>query len=178
VVSSDSHRLHEEVIAAGGIIQEGRLERWNVTQTAEVLAAASNAEAPDSIRQRLADLWPQLTRPLLAALEARGRDRTDSIRKQLADRAADETVKITAILRELEAAIRAEINSPPDLQLPLFTDAERDQEQRNRDALAGRLAELPAELARETEAICRRYADPQPRLFPVAVTFLVPEGLA
>ena len=178
VVSSDSHRLHEEVIAAGGIIQEGRLERWNVTQTAEVLAAASNAEAPDSIRQRLADLWPQLTRPLLAALEARGRDRTDSIRKQLADRAEDETAKITAILRELEAAIRAEINSPPDPQLPLFTDAERDQEQRNRDALAGRLAELPVELARETEAIRRRYADPQPRLFPVAVTFLVPEGLA
>ena len=34
VVSSDSHRLHEELIAAGGIIQEGRLERWNVTQTA------------------------------------------------------------------------------------------------------------------------------------------------
>jgi hypothetical protein len=136
VVSSDSHRLHEEVIAAGGIIQEGRLERWNVTQTAEVLAAASNAEPPDSIRQRLAALWPQLTRPLLAALEARGRDRTDSIRKQLADRAEDETAKITAILRELEAAIRAEIGRAPDPQLPLFTDAERDQEQRNRDFLA------------------------------------------
>ena len=56
--------------------------------------------------------------------------------------------------------------------------AERDQEQRNRDFLASRLDQLPAELARETEAIRRRYADPQPRLFPVAVTFLVPEGLA
>lgn len=178
VVSSDSHRLHEEVIAAGGIIQEGRLERWNVTQTAEVLVAAGNGQPPDSIRQRLAALWPQLTRPLLAALEARGRDRTDSIRKQLADRAEDETVKITAILRELEAAIRAEIGRAPDPQLPLFTDAERDQEQRNRDFLASRLAELPVELARETEAIRRRYADPQPRLFPVAVTFLVPEGLS
>jgi hypothetical protein len=114
---------------------------------------------------------------LLAALDARGRDRTDSIRKQLADRAEDETAKITAILRELETAIRTEIGRAPDQQLSLFTDAERDQEQRNRDSLAGRLAELPAELARETEAIRRRYADPQPRLFPVAVTFLVPEGL-
>lgn len=177
VVSSDSHRLHEEVIAAGGVIQEGRLERWNVTQTAEVLAAAGNAEPPDSIRQRLAGLWPQLTRPLLAVLDARGRDRTDSIRKQLADRAEDETGKITAILRELETAIRTEIQRAPDPQLSLFTDAERDQEQRNRDSLAARLSELPAELARETEAIRRRYADPQPRLFPVAVTFLVPEGL-
>jgi hypothetical protein len=46
VVSSDSHRLHEELIVAGGIVQEGRLERWNVTQTAEVLAAAGNVEDP------------------------------------------------------------------------------------------------------------------------------------
>jgi hypothetical protein len=153
VVSSDSHRLHEEVIAAGGIIQEGRLERWNVTQTAEVLAAAGNAQPPDSIRQRLADLWPQLTKPLLAALDARGRDRTDSIRKQLDARAEDETSKITAILHDLEAAIRSEIGREPDQQLSLFSDAERDQEQRNRDFLAGRLAELPAELVRETEAI-------------------------
>ncbi|MGA2329816.1 MAG: DISARM system SNF2-like helicase DrmD [Bryobacteraceae bacterium] len=178
VVSSDSHRLHEEVITAGGIIQEGRLERWNVTQTAEVLAAALNAEPSDAIRHRLAALWPQLARPLLAALDARGRDRTDSIRKQLADRAEDETAKITAILRELETAIRTEIQRAPDPQLLLFSDAEREQEQRNRDSLAVRLSELPAELARETEAIRRRYADPQPRLFPVAVTFLVPEGLS
>jgi hypothetical protein len=85
---------------------------------------------------------------------------------------------MTVVLLELEAAIRTEVDSPPDQQLSLFTDAERDQEQRNRDFLAARLAEIPAELARETEAIRRRYSDPQPRLFPVAVTFLVPEGLA
>jgi len=178
VVSSDSHRLHEEVITAGGILQEGRLERWNVTQVAEVMAAALNTEPPDSIRNRLAKLWPQIARPLLAALDARGRDRTESIRKQLADRAEDETRKITAVLRELEAGIRAELEREPEPQLSLFTEAEREQEQRNRDFLAARLAELPSELARETEAIRRRYADPQPRLFPVAVTFLVPEGLA
>jgi len=178
VVSSDSHRLHEELITAGGIIREGRLERWNVTQTAEVLAAAGHAEPPDSIRLRLAALWPQLARPLMAALDARGRDRTDSIHKQLADRVEDEIGKITAILRELESAIRTEIQRAPDPQLALFSEAEREQEQRNRDFLAGRLAELPGEIARETEAIRRRYADPQPRLFPVAVTFLVPEGLA
>lgn len=187
VVSSDSHRLHEEVIAAGGIIQDGRLDRWNVTQVNEVLTAATTAAAAsgsqpavvsDQVRARLVALWPQLTRNVLAALEARGRDRTDSIRKQLGDRAEDEVAKITAILRELETAIREEIHRPPDAQLSLFTDAEREQEQRNRDFLAARLTELPAELARETEAVRRRYADPQPRLFPVAVTFLVPEGLA
>jgi superfamily II DNA or RNA helicase len=178
VVSSDSHRLHEEVVTAGGVIQEGRLERWNVGQTAEFLGRATTVEPTETVCRRLSALWPQLARPLLAALDARGRDRTDSIRKQLADREEDETAKITAVLRELEAAIRAEIGRPPDPQLALFTDAEREQEARNRDFLAGRLVELPGELSREIEAIRRRYADPQPRLFPVAVTFLVPEGLA
>lgn len=178
VVSSDSHRLHEELVSAGGVIQEGRLERWNVGQTAEFLARATTVEPPQTVCRRLAALWPQLARPLLAAVDARGRDRTDSIRKQLADRAEDETAKVTAVLRELEATIREEIGRPPDPQLALFTDAERDQEARNRDFLAGRLAELPGELSREIEGIRRRYADPQPRLFPVAVTFLVPEGLA
>ena len=36
---------------------------------------------------------------------------------------------------------------------------------------------IPAEIERETVAIKSRYADPQPRMFPVAVTFLVPEKL-
>ncbi len=31
------------------------------------------------------------------------------------------------------------------------------------------------ELEKEIESVDKRYADPQPRLFPVAVTFLVPE---
>jgi len=34
------------------------------------------------------------------------------------------------------------------------------------------------EIAREEGNIRRRYADPVPRLFPVAVTFLVPERYA
>jgi hypothetical protein len=89
-VSSDSLRLHEELISAGGIIQEGRLERWNVTQTDEYLALGTNTEPLESIRLRLQALWPQLSRPLMAAVDARGKERTESIRKQLAGRADDE----------------------------------------------------------------------------------------
>jgi hypothetical protein len=178
VVSSESLRLHEELISAGGVIQEGRLERWNVTQTNEFLALGTNTEPPESVCLRLQALWPQLSRPLMAAVDARGRERTESIRRQLADRADDEIRKITAVLKELDAAIRIELQRPPNLQLSLFTEAERDQDQRNHDALAARLVELPAETERETKTIRERYADPQPRLFPVAVTFLVPEGLA
>jgi hypothetical protein len=126
----------------------------------------------------LAALWPQLKGSVMSALEARGRDRNDSIRKQLADRSEDEKAKLAAVFRELEAGIRAELSRAPDAQLALFTDSERDQAQRNHDFLITRLKEIPAELVRETEAIRKRYENPQPRLFPVAVTFLVPEGLA
>ncbi len=178
VVSADSHRLHEELITAGGIISDARLERWNVGQVLEFVNLATFDEVPESVQKRLAKVWPQLKRSVMSALETRARDRNDSIRKQLAERAEDELRKLTAVMHELEAAIRAELDRPADPQLALFSDAERDQSDRNHEFLLARMRELPAELARETEVIRRRYADPQPRLFPVAVTFLVPEGLA
>ena len=59
-----------------------------------------------------------------------------------------------------------------------WADDERLQLERNMNALRVRVREIPGEIERETEAIQRRFADPQPRMFPVAVTFLVPERLA
>ena len=55
-----------------------------------------------------------------------------------------------------------------------WTETEKQQRERDIGSLNARLAELPAELAHETEHLRDRYRDPQPRLFPVAVTFLVP----
>ena len=55
---------------------------------------------------------------------------------------------------------------------------EKDQFERNKDFLRDRSKAIPAEIERETMAIKSRYANPQPRLFPVAVTFLVPERMA
>ena len=52
---------------------------------------------------------------------------------------------------------------------------QREQFERNKMALQSRSKEIPAEIERETAAIMARYADPQPRMFPVAVTFLVPQ---
>jgi hypothetical protein len=40
-----------------------------------------------------------------------------------------------------------------------------------------RLEQIPGEIEAEQAAIRDRFADLQPRLFPVAVTFLVPERL-
>src|ERR1022692_4517833 len=82
-----------------------------------------------------------------------------------------------AILLELKKAIDTELNDPEYQQLSLFDDLEKDQFERNKDFLRARSKAIPAEIERETAAVKARYADPQPRMFPVAVTFLVPEKM-
>ena len=55
-----------------------------------------------------------------------------------------------------------------------WTVEEKSQRERDIGSLNNRLKELPAELASEIEHLRDRYRDPQARLFPIAVTFLVP----
>ena len=69
------------------------------------------------------------------------------------------------------------LDAPANLQLQLFSEPEREQLARNRAGLEARLEQIPGEIERETAAIRTRYQDPTPRLFPAAVTFLVPERL-
>ncbi len=85
---------------------------------------------------------------------------------------------MTAILRDLERSIRDELATEFPAQLTLWTDPEREQLERNRESLQARLEQIPREIEREEAAIQARYAGVDPRLFPVAVVFLVPERLA
>ncbi|WP_129676587.1 DISARM system SNF2-like helicase DrmD [Candidatus Chloroploca sp. Khr17] len=179
VLGTDHQRLHEELIVAGGQLREGRFARINLTETQRVLAAATDRPVPAAVQERLAAQWPKHQDALLAALEARMRERAASLEKQLTERRDKEIADITAILGELQRAIATELDEPAisQLMLPDFSDTEREQLARNRDSLRARLAQIPGELAGETAAIRARYANPSPRLFPVAVTFLVPERL-
>ena len=54
---------------------------------------------------------------------------------------------------------------------------ERSQVERDVRSLRARLDAIHGEIAAEQAAIARRYADPTHRLFPAAVTLLVPEGM-
>jgi hypothetical protein len=102
------------------------------------------------------------------------RDRTSSLQRRLAERADKEAQDTAAILTELKRAIERELVEPAYQQLSLFSHPEREQFERNRDFLRARAETIPDEIVRETAAIRARYADPQPRMFPVAATFLVP----
>lgn len=179
VIGGDSHRLHEEIIAAGGFIKDQKWGgRLNVGQTESFLSGATATEPSEPVKARLLELYPALTGPLASALEARMKQMVDGLQKKLADRADKETQDIASILTELKKSIEAELKDPDYIQPMLFDDPEQERFDRNKDAMRARAQEIPAEIKRETAAIRARFANPQARMFPVAVTFLIPEGIA
>ena len=181
VIGGDSQRLHEEIITAGGPIREGRFSRFgSLKEMQDVLASATDEEPADLVKEKLLRLWRYIAEPLHQALEARKNDRTEGLKKMLGERANKEVSDITAILNELRQAIEGQLDDPyyRENYLPGFAPAEQEQFERNVDALRRRLTEIPGEIKKETEAIRARFADPQPRMFPVAVTFLLPRHLA
>jgi hypothetical protein len=180
VTGADGDRLHEEVITAGGVIREGRFRRLNVGELDSALRAATDEPVSATFQDRLVDVWEDVQPSLLQSLDARVNDRIAGMQRLLREREQKETRDIEAILTELARSIDAEllaIDQPEYRQLSLFSNDERDQLRRNVEALRDRRERIEDEIVAEQAVIQARYADPQPRLFPVAVTFLVPERL-
>jgi hypothetical protein len=177
VLGGDNHRLHEEVITAGGALIEGRFQRLNVSETKAALTAATEQPVPASIQERFQALWPKYQESLINALEARKLERTKNLEKHLDELAEKEVNKLTTVMTELQRAIQTELERKdgPQMLLDLGGD-EPGKQQRERDlsALRRRLSEIPEEIQRESAHIRSRFATPTARLFPVAVTWLIP----
>jgi hypothetical protein len=169
--------LHEEVITAGGALIEGRFQRLNVSEAKAAVAATSEQPVPEAIQARFQALWPKYQDSLINALEARKVERTKNLEKHLEELAEKEVNKLTAVMTELQRAIQAELERKdgPQMLLDLGGD-EPGKQQRERDlsALRRRLNEIPEEIQREAAHIRSRFATPTARLFPVAVTWLIP----
>jgi len=178
VLGGDNRRLHEEVISAGGYLREGRFARMNVSETAAALEAALPTLVPQAVQQRLQKIWPSHKEALSSALEARMRERTKNLGEKLAERAEHEIADIKAVLQELERNIREQLHETRQMEFTGWSTPERDQFDRNMDSIRVRLDRIPSEIEQETEAIRKRYTSPTPRLFPVAITYLVPEKIA
>ena len=175
VLGGDNQRIHEEIIMAGGQIREGRFSRMNVGEIQTAAAAATNENAPGFVEDRLKELWARLEAPLAQALEARMTERTKNLQRFLDERSEREVANVTAVMQELERSIRETLDAKDHNQMQFdWTAEEKSQRERDIGSLNNRLKELPGELTREIEHLRSRYRDPQPRLFPVAVTFLVP----
>jgi len=140
----------------------------------------TNVEPSDKVKDVLLDLYPQFAGRLVESLEARVKERKAAIHRTLSARADKEAKDIESILTELKKSIEAELKDAAYIQplLAGFDDPEQERYERNKDAMRARVKEIPDEIRHETEAIRERFADPQARMFPVAVTFLVPEKMA
>jgi superfamily II DNA or RNA helicase len=180
VTGGEGTRLHEEVVVGGGTIEGGRLVRSTEEDLRAWLAAATEEVPPDHVLGRLTGLWPSLTDPLAGVLANRSSAKRRTLAKLIGDRCEEEVTAMEQILAELERSIRAALDdSEYWYQASLFEiEAERNQLRKDKEALAERLASLPATREQETAALRRRYADPVARWFPAAITFLVPASIA
>ncbi len=177
VLGGDNHRLHEEIITAGGALIEGRFSRLNVGETKAALATATDVPAPPAIEARFQALWPKQRDALLTSLEVRRAERTKNLEKNFEELAEKEVNKLKMIMTELQRGIQEHLNAKDDPQLTLDLGGdEPGRQQRDRDlaALRRRLTEIPDEIERESEHIRSRFRNPSARLFPVAVTWLIP----
>jgi hypothetical protein len=177
VLGGDDRRLHEEIVTAGGLLRDGRLSRFNVGQTEAVLRAQTDKSVPAQRLAELKTMWSRIREGVVGTLEARMRERTGGLERQLKEQQEREVTDLKAILDELARTIREELEAQSPVQ-PELPGIEKRQLEVNRQAIRARLEAIPGEIARETKQIRARYANPTPRLFPVAVTFLVPEHLA
>jgi hypothetical protein len=181
VLGGDNHRIHEELISAGGRLREGRFARLNVTETNAALDKGLPDPAPEAVQRRILEIAPSHRDALMSALETRMKDRTENLESIIQRRTEREVDDMTQVLQELDRNIRQELKAydgPEQLHFEGWSTAEQEQFQRNVDSIRARLAQIPDEVEREAAAIRRRYANPSPRLFPVAVTYLVPQKLA
>jgi len=178
VVGDDRHRLHEEIIRAGGLIRQGRFARLAGGQIDSALERSSPVLPAPAILRELQAIWSKIERSLVAALDARKDHRMQFVANALDRRQHKDIEDMTTILQELRRSIEAELQVPEVHQLDLWTAEEKEQLRRNEAGLRARSAAIPSEIEQEATAIRRRYANPEPRLFPVAVTFLVPRAMA
>ncbi len=186
LVGADGVRLHEEVLHAGGWVnQAGRFRRWeNVRAFGQLLgeALATGSPASPAVRARLAGWWPQMHDGLLAALDWRADDRQASLARRLQEREREERDRVVEGLQRFAHTLRGALAEPAaEAENALFSRVEatktRDelaQYRRDRQSWSLRLDQLATERDRELAAIAARYADPQPHRFPVAVVFVVP----
>ena len=182
ITGGDHHRLHEELTLAGGELEHRRFARISQVGKLEALVAQGSPIEPDqALFDVLKDRFERHEDALMAAVEARSRNRLRFLENTLDRRMKSEIADVRTVLDELKASIRKELKSDRQggqLYLPGFSPEEMAQVKKDVHALEARLARIPEERKEEKAAIEKHYANPVDRTFPVAVVFLVPQSQA
>jgi hypothetical protein len=163
-------KLHEELLTAGLAFDGADADRLDEGTIARAVRAASAEGVPEGAIQELHGRWTELQRRLDTELELRRRNRNRALAGDLQKRCAKEQAEIAQVLNALKATLEIALKDPEQLSFD-FDASLRDLHEA---ALRRRVAAIPDEIEQEQAQIARRYADPTVRLFPVAVTLLVP----
>ena len=176
VTGAEGHRLHEEIIQAGGEVKQGRLERLLVTPLAQALDYPTDGPVDEPMQTQVVDLHGQLVDDLDAALRARAADRERSLKESVETRLREEDERFRAVLQELRDHIEQELRA--EKQLSFFdSDEQRGQYRLDREFLAHRLTEIPRQIEEEAAHLARRFREPQARVFPIAAEYRIPKHM-
>ena len=175
ILGGDGHRLHEELISAGGNFDgKGGFRRIDGVAKIKSLMTAPGSDLTDQkVLTEIASLYPKIADKMNSAVASRAQERHTSLQKTLTERADSEGADIERVLLELKKGIEKELEDHRPLQLSLFEETQFDK---NRANLEFRLRQIPEEIAKERKAINDRFAGISSRIFPIAVSFLIPEG--
>lgn len=184
LIGADGKRLHEELVPAGGVLRDGSFTRLGVGDLATSLDTALGPDAnpvraSDGTQHSVMDAWPRVSRNLSAAIDARAKERQDSLERALGRRQKEEETRTTALLDAFKIALTNAIAAEDDPQQLSFADLEPDERQQltaDRAAWQERLDKLPREREEELARIAERYSQVEFFTFPAAVVHLVPAG--
>ena len=179
VTGGNHHRLHEELTEAGGYLRDTGFRREErVTEVRLWLEESLPATISDATLDALRTRFDKQRDAVLAAVEARSKDRLKFLLNSIEARKRKAAEDISQILDDLEKSLNAEIAAEQQsVQLSLFSKDERTQLTRDRAALEMRLARIPKEREQEQRAIEVRHSNALEHTFPVAVVLLVPNSL-
>lgn len=183
ITGGDNQRLHEEIITSGLTIGERPKRIEQVSQIEKMLNSSmvvDNAE-----EQTVWDIcklrYEKYQDNIFNSVDARAKERVESLHKAIHDRKEKEIKDIHAILDDLENRLRAELQEEttkgPQLFLPGFSPQELDQYKKDKEAVKARLARIPEEREKEIQNIERHFSSPSPRVFPIAVSFMIPASM-
>ncbi|MFI6581758.1 DISARM system SNF2-like helicase DrmD [Embleya sp. NPDC050493] len=188
LVGGDGIRLHEEILYAGGWVPKAgsRFRRWASVneqgRTLEKALSPAGRPAAEHLRNALVEAWPRVQQPLYDSLQARARERRDSLVTALAQRQEREEARMAHAFNRFETNLRKKLREEGEdegEQFALFntreiTTAEQRQYHDDRIRWQQRLEAIPGERAREAAVIADRYREPRDHVFPVAVVFVIP----
>jgi len=180
ITGGNHHRLHEELTEAGGYLREAGFRREErVTEVRRWMEESRPSTLAPTVFDGVRTRFDKQSAAVLAAVEARSKDRLKFLGNTLDARKRKEIDDVRQVLDDLELALIAELASEPEpVQLSLFSDDERTQLRRDRAALEARLARIPREREEEARGVEARYSNAADHTFPVAVILLVPHSLA